>query len=354
MSVIKVSDIQISLEMTKNLIDVERYAVQWKQRADEIPRELLSRLRNASAFESIGSSNRIEGNTLTDEEVQKVLSGLNMKTFRTRDEQEVAGYAEALDIIFSDYESIPLTENHIKQLHQILMKYSDKDERHRGEYKKLDNSVAAFDENGNEIGIVFRTASAFETPMLMEQLVKETNDLFCSNLLSPLITIGLFIVHYLAIHPFQDGNGRTARLLTILLLMRAGYSYMPYYSMEKLIEDTKDSYYRCLRMTQLTFQNEKIDYRPWLEYFIALLARQTKCLDEKVLEYRSSTLLPGNEQKVIDIIKELNGAGYGDISKQIPDMKPNTLRRILRHLQSLHIIEKHGEGKGSWYCFRRS
>ena len=354
MNLIRINDVNITREMMNNIITVERYAVQWKQKEKDIPHELLSRLKNSSAFESIGSSNRIEGNTLTDEEVQRVLSGLKTKSFSTRDEQEVAGYAEVLDTVFADYDSISLTENYIKQLHQILMRYSSKDERHRGEYKKLDNSVAAFDENGKEIGIVFRTASAFETPYLMEQLVRETNELLQSNTLSPLIVTGLFIVHYLAIHPFQDGNGRSSRLLTLLLLMKSGYTYMPYYSMEKLIEDTKDSYYRSLRLTQLTFQQERTDYRPWLEYFLSILARQTKLLDKKISVYQEGRQLPGNEQRIIDIIKSLNGAGYGEISSKVPEMKPNTLRRILRHLQELRIIEKHGEGKGTWYCFRRS
>ena len=215
-----INNVSISLEANTNLMAIEEYKGRWPEKASSLTASLLGELRNIGAFESIGSSNRIEGNTLTDKEVEAFLQGLSTKSFRSRDEEEVAGYSEVLDAIYSSYDSIPFTENYIKQLHSMLLRYAGKDERLRGEYKKLENSVAAFDEDGNEIGIVFRTATPFETPLLMQQLVDETNNLFDSRLYPPLIIIALFIVHFLAIHPFQDGNGRLSRLLTTYLLLK--------------------------------------------------------------------------------------------------------------------------------------
>ncbi|WP_455297015.1 Fic family protein [Brucella pituitosa] len=145
-----------------------------------------------------------------------------------------------METIFRAYNAIPITENHIRQFHRDLLAHSTKDERHRGEWKTLDNHVEAFDENGRSLGVVFATATPFDTPRLMDELVtwlrerEETKDLY------PLRVVGIFVVVFLAIHPFQDGNVRLLRVLTTLLLLRAGYAYMPYISLESVIEQSKE------------------------------------------------------------------------------------------------------------------
>lgn len=236
----------------------------------------------------------------------------------------------------------------------MLLRYAGNDERHRGEYKKLENSVAAFDEDGNEIGIVFRTATPFETPMLMQQLVDETNNLFDSRLYPPLIIIALFIVHFLAIHPFQDGNGRLSRLLTTYLLLKNGYSYVPYYSLEKIIEESKSSYYRALRKTQLTFSSDIYDYAPWLDYFSLILRKQTENLNKKIAAYKEDNSLSPAEQEVMDCIhSKPRGVQYASIKNECQTLTDNAIRRILRKLVSLNLIEKHGTGKGMWYTAHR-
>ncbi|SFM51146.1 Fic/DOC family protein [Nitrosomonas nitrosa] len=187
----------------------------------------LSALRRVATIESIGSSTRIEGSKLSDREVEQLLSNLEIKSFTTRDEQEVAGYAEVMDLVGSKWQDIPFTENPIKQLHQILLRYSEKDTWHRGNYKINSNSVAAFDETGAQIGIVFQTASPFDTPRLMTELVAWVNQERETARLHPLLIIALCVVVFLKIHPFQDGNGRLSRVLTTLLLLQAGYAYVP-------------------------------------------------------------------------------------------------------------------------------
>ena len=242
---IQSSTLLITPEMLSLVAEIDEFKGAWRALGTLAP-ERLSALRRVATIESIGSSTRIEGSSLSDREVERLLSNLAIKSFDSRDEQEVAGYAEVMETVFASWAEVSVTENHIKQLHRDLLRYSDKDERHRGEYKTASNSVAAFDADGNQVGIVFETASPFETPRRMAELV----DWFRQaqqGALHPLIAIGIFIVVFLEIHPFQDGNGRLSRVLTTLLLLRAGYAYVPYSSLESVIEQSKEGYYLALR-----------------------------------------------------------------------------------------------------------
>ena len=261
--------------------ELEEFKGAWAGFARQRP-EQLKALKKVSTIESIGSSNRIEGNKLSDAEVEKLLSRIDKKSFKSRDEEEVAGYAELMNIIFDDYSVIPLTENYIKQLHGILLQFTGKDERHRGEYKKFTNTVIAYDPDGKEIGIVFETATPFDTPRLMEGLVEWTRKNLDDPMLHPLIVIGVFIVHFLAIHPFQDGNGRLSRALTTMLLLKKGYAYVPYSSIESIIEANKEGYYRALRRTQKDIWNDVADYGPWLSFFLTTLQKQKRHLESRV------------------------------------------------------------------------
>jgi len=221
--------LQITPEILKLIARVDEFKGAWRALGTLAP-ERLSALRRVATIESIGSSTRIEGSKLTDREVERLLSKLAIQTFETRDEQEVAGYAELMDLVFSAWQDIPFNENHIKQLHQVLLRHSEKDAWHRGQYKTNSNSVAAFDENGAQIGIVFETASPFDTPRLMAELVSWVQQEQDKAYLHPLLIIAIFVVVLLEIHPFQDGNGRLSRVLTTLLLIQAGYAYVPYSS----------------------------------------------------------------------------------------------------------------------------
>ena len=235
-----------------------------------------------ATIESIGSSTRIEGSRLSDREVEKLLSNLEIKKFDTRDEQEVAGYAGVMETVFHSFLDISITENHIRQLHRDLLRHSGKDDRHRGEYKKMPNSVAAFDETGKQIGIVFETATPFDTPRLMSELVAWLKDARADGRLHPLMIAAVFVVVFLAIHPFQDGNGRLSRVLTTLLLLQAGYAYVPYSSLESIIENSKEGYYLALRQTQGTIRSKAPDWQPWLMFFMRAMQHQKRNLAVKV------------------------------------------------------------------------
>ena len=218
--------ISIPPELVTLIGEIDEFKGAWRSLGTLAP-DRLTVLRRVATIESIGSSTRIEGSRLSDREVERLLSNLEISKFETRDEQEVAGYAGVMETVFANADAIAPTENHIKQLHRDLMIFSDKDQRHRGEYKINPNNVSAFDSEGREVGIVFETASPFDTPRLMRELVGWTASALNERQFHPLLVIAIFVVTFLEIHPFQDGNGRLSRILTTLLLLRAGYAYVP-------------------------------------------------------------------------------------------------------------------------------
>ncbi len=212
--------------------------------------ERFSALRVLATIESIGSSTRIEGSLLSDSQVSALLKGLDIHSFRSRDDQEVAGYAKTMSQIHKNYDKINITENNIKFLHKTMMQFSEKDRWHPGEYKKHPNHVAAYDAEGKQIGIVFETASPFDTPQLMKTLISKTVKMLDDDETHPLLAISDFILRFLAIHPFQDGNGRLSRVLTNLILLRCGYDFVMFSSHERIIEANKENYYGALRVSQ--------------------------------------------------------------------------------------------------------
>src|SRR5277367_3884951 len=294
-----IRNITITPEILKLIAEIDEFKGRWKV-IETLAPEKLTALRRIATIESVGSSTRIEGSKLSDAEVEKLLSGLHTKSFASRDEEEVAGYADAMDLIFEGYDAIASTENHIKQLHGVLLKYSTKDQEHRGEYKTVTNNVEAFGPDGKSLGVVFETATPFETPGWMKEIVDWYNQSVQEEIHHPLILIGIFIVVFLAIHPFRDGNGRLSRVLTTLLLLRAGYGYVPYSSMEGVIETNKDSYYLALRRTQQTIRAGSQNWEPWLVFFLKTMVRQKDNLAARVKQEQSlRASLPALSRQII-------------------------------------------------------
>jgi Fic family protein len=345
---LKTDAIEITPELLCLIAEIDEFKGAWRALGTLAP-ERLKALRRVATIESIGSSTRIEGSKLTDREVERLLANLEIKKFDTRDEQEVAGYAEAMETIFHAWQDIPITENHIKQLHRDLLRYSEKDERHRGEYKTLSNSVAAFDENGKQIGIVFETAAPFDTPRLMAELVAWLDEVRELKRTHPLLVVALFIVVFLEIHPFQDGNGRLSRVLTTLLLLQAGYAYVPYSSLESVIENSKEGYYLGLRQTQRTIRTNAPNWGPWLLFFLRALQQQKRRMATKMeLEKTIMAALPELAVQIIDHARQHGRVTMGDIVK-VTGASRNTLKEHFRHLRVQGHLEKHGVGKGTWY-----
>jgi len=343
--------IQITPEVLGLIARIDEFKGTWRALGTLAP-DRLSALRRVATIESIGSSTRIEGSKLSDREVEQLLSNLEIKTFATRDEQEVGGYAELMDLVFSSWQDIPFTENHIKQLHQTLLGYSEKDSRHRGHYKTHSNSVAAFDENGAQIGIVFQTASPFDTPRLMTELVAWVNQNREAGRLHPLLVIALCVVVFLEIHPFQDGNGRLSRVLTTLLLLQAGYAYVPYSSLESVVEQNKETYYLALRQTQGTIRTEAPNWQPWLVFFLRSLTEQVRRLEIKVERERLVLAsLPKLSLQVVEFAREHGRVTIGE-SIRLTGASRNTLKQHFRALVRRGYLNQHGSGRGVWYELR--
>jgi len=339
--------INITPEILNLISEIDEFKGQWKTIGMLMP-EKLNQLRKVATIESIGSSTRIEGVKLSDQEVEKLLSNIGMQSFKTRDEQEVAGYADAMQMIFDTYDEIRLTENHVKQMHSILLKYSTKDSRHKGDYKKLSNNVEAFDPDGKSLGIIFQTTSPFDTPREMQELIEWTNNELEKKELHPLLVISAFVVYFLAVHPFQDGNGRLSRVLTTLLLMKSSYKYVPYSSLEKVVEENKESYYVSLRRSQKEMLTDQADIGHWLLFFLRALQKQKNSLQKKIDNLKLTTKLPELSEKIIEVIKNQGRANMTELN-QLTGSNKNTLKLRLRELVNDNILTKHGAGKSTYY-----
>ncbi len=310
--------------------------------------EKLTRLRKIATIESIGSSTRIEGARLSDAEVEALLSHIQQKSFTSRDEQEVAGYAEVMELIFSSHADIQLTENYIKQLHSLLLQYSKKDERHRGRYKTLDNHVEAFDVDGKSLGIIFHTTSPFDTPFQMTELIHWTRESLADKSLHPLLIIAVFVVVFLRIHPFQDGNGRLSRVLTTLLLLKANYLYVPYSSLEQVIEQNKEGYYLALRQTQNTLDKEDPHWSPWLRFFLQSLKAQKDKLAAKIDIEQARTYLPEESLLMLEHVREKERITTREAEK-ITQKPRSTIKKRLSDLTAAGYLVRCGKGRGTWY-----
>ena len=351
MGMFNISSLIITPKILARISEIDEFKGAWRALGTLAPERLLS-LRRVATIESIGSSTRIEGSKLSDQDVQRLLSNLEIKSFETRDEQEVAGYAEVMEVIFSSWNDITITENHIQQLHRDMLKHSHKDEHHRGAYKTSSNSVAAFDETGAQIGIVFETASPFDTPRLMQELVIWYQSAIEDRDMHPLLAIGVFVVVFLEIHPFQDGNGRLSRVLTTLLLLRSGYTYVSYSSLESVIEQSKEAYYLALRQTQGTIRSSNPEWTPWLDFFLSALQRQMLRLKTRVeREKLLIGTMPELAAKIVELTREQGRLSMADAVK-LTGANRNTLKQHFRALVNDGHLELHGQARGAWYSLR--
>jgi Fic family protein len=343
-----INTLKITPEILKLIAEIDEFKGSWKALGMLAP-ERLAALRKVATIESIGSSTRIEGGKLSDRQIETLLSNIDNKSFTTRDEQEVAGYADVMQILFDSWETIPITENYIKQLHSILLQYSYKDERHRGNYKSVNNHIEAFDVGGKSLGILFTTASPMMTTVLMQELVDWTRTAFTEKQLHPLLIIGIFIVRFLAVHPFQDGNGRLSRVITTLLLLKSGYTYVPFSSLETVIEDNKDSYYLALRRTQKDLDTNNPDWNPWLLFFLRSLKRQKDRLEMKLeREKIMRSSLPELSVSILELAKEHGRITTREI-ETLTQASRSTIKSRIKELIDMKKLSRNGKGRSTWY-----
>lgn len=328
---------------------IDQLQGQWTGGANLSP-QVLGRLKKSVLITSTGASTRIEGSHLSDSDVEKLMRGINIQKFRDRDKQEVKGYYELLSNVFSAWKTIKLSENTIKYFHKEILKYVEKDKRHRGDYKKQENKVHMINAAGDSIGILFNTTDAYLTPKSMQELIEWTQQALAEDKYHPLLIIGNFLVEFLRIHPFQDGNGRLSRVLTNLLLLQYGYAYMPYISHEKLVEDNKPEYYMALRKCQNSFDTKKETIIPWLEFFLNLFLEQSKHAVDLLSAENVEQLLTKKQHAVWEYLKKGNVATPLEISKAT-GVAYATVRQALNKLLNLKQIKRIGQGRSTSYKF---
>lgn len=344
-----ISSLVITADILAVISELDEFKGAWIAIGRLTP-DRLSNLRRVATIESVGSSTRIEGVKMTDREVESLLSNLDNKGFKSRDEQEVAGYANVMETVLESWNAIDLTENHVKQLHRDLLRHADKDQRHRGEYKTLDNHIEAFGPDGQSRGVIFATATPFETPAKTAGLVTWASNALDERTQHPLLVIAVFVVVFLAIHPFQDGNGRLSRILTTLLLLRAGYAYVPYASLESIIEHNKEAYYLALRQTQGTIDTDAPDWQPWVTYFLNALQRQKARLETKLQRERIILgELPELSVQILEIAREHGRVTVAD-AVNVTGASRNTIKHHVKTLTSNGHLDRHGAGRGTWYA----
>ncbi len=333
-------------QRSRILSELDEFKGHWR-RIKEINQERLGQLRQITTIESAGASTRIEGAELSDSEVARVLQGLSRDSFRSRDESEVIGYGELHTLIYESFKDLSLTENHILQLHGILLKHSMKDEQHRGHYKTHQNDVEAQHPDGTR-EVIFKTATPFDTPRLMRELIDNTNTALEADELHPVTIIACFVVNFLAIHPFQDGNGRLSRALTNLLLLRAGYEYVPYTSIERIVEENKAAYYAALRNSQIPMKEDPTRFGPWLDFFVKVLRTQKRNLEAKLDLEGSMLRLSATQQKILEKVRALGRTTSVNLAHAL-DIPWRNVRYHLDSLTKRGLITAHGERRGRFY-----
>lgn len=347
----------IPAEIWSRITKIDELKGQWIAGARLSP-QVLSRLKRSVLITSTGASTRIEGAKLSDEDVERLMRGIDIQKFTDRDKQEVQGYYELLEKVFDSWGNLTFGESSIKHFHKELLKYVKKDEHHRGEYKKKENQVQMINAAGESVGILFDTTKAYLTPKEMQELVEWTQKALAEKKYHPLLIVGNFLVEFLQIHPFQDGNGRLSRVLTNLLLLKEEYLYMPYASHEKFIEDNKPEYYLALRQSQKTFLpakalatagktgNETII--PWLDFFLTIFLKQSEMAIGLLSKENIERLLTQKQLAVWSYLQKVDNAAPREISEKTKVAYP-TVRQAIDKLLRLKKIERIGQGRSTSY-----
>lgn len=339
--------IKLDQEILSQIGKIDQFKGYWKGSLLLSP-QILGRLKSWVIITSTGSSTRIEGSEMSDQQIAQFLRGLKSNPPKNRDEEEVAGYADLLGRVFDSYETMKLTEGWILQFHEMLLHFSKKDLNHKGKYKRTNNTVAMINEKGEQV-ILFDPTPPHLVSFEMKEIIDWTNEQLSSKEIHPILVIANFIFEFLAIHPFSDGNGRVSRALTNFLLLKSGYSYVPYLSLDEIIEQTKTDYYLSLRKTQKKHKTKEEDITPWLKYFVSILLEQAKRSESLIKLENPEQLISKKQLLIYDSFKnkELSvGEIYLLLDEKVPKV---TIKQALNRLLKLRLIERMGQGRATRY-----
>jgi Fic family protein len=341
-------DFAVNQQIIKKISYIDSFRGKWNL-VEQKENKYLKELRKIATIESIGSSTRIEGVHLTDNEIKELLENMDITKLVTRDQQEVVGYYDVLELIFESYSDIQISQNYILQLHQRLLKYSNKDDRHRGSYKNLSNKVVANYPDGTQ-KVIFNTTEPHLVESEMNDLIDWVNHEFQNNEIHHLVIIALFIYEFLSIHPFQDGNGRLSRLLTNLLLLKNDYQFIQYVSFENIIEQKKKIYYEALMDGQKDRYSENEKIYSWVVFFLDSIETLVHRLEQKYDMFKSKGgYINDRQKKIIDFISANQPIKLTDLVSVLPDISSHTLKKDLQYLKSEQFIDSIGKLKGTIY-----
>jgi|LakMenEpi03Aug12_release.lakeMendotaPanAssembly.Ray.scaffolds.fasta_scaffold26428_5 Fic family protein len=346
---------EISPEMLRLIAEIEEFRGRWGAHSFTLRNhssESLEQMRRLATISSIGASTRIAGSSLSNQEVATLLANPERRPLSSQDEEEVAGYADAIRLVLDSWNSLTVSEEHLRQLHTVLLQHSakgDKDHHLRGEYKRVPNHVAVVDESGEMKGTILETSSPAETPRKMERLLGWYAEAERSGELHPLLVTGMFIAWFLAIHPFDEGNGRLSRILTTLLLLRAGYAHVTYASLEQIIEGTMAFHDAALRKTQQTLNSPLPDWGSWLLFFLRSLVHQKDQLMAR-MDSREKVLPELTElaSRLIRLLADVPALSVA-AAVQATGANRNTVKATLRNLAARELLVARGKGRGAHY-----
>ncbi|OGY69611.1 MAG: hypothetical protein A3H61_04820 [Candidatus Jacksonbacteria bacterium RIFCSPLOWO2_02_FULL_44_20] len=334
---------KLTQDILKKVAEIDEFKGAW-MKLKLLHSHILPQLEWVALLQSSASSTRIEGSEMSDKDVEDFLQGLNIQKFRDCDKQEVQGYKELLETVCANYETTPFTENTIKGFHKILLQYSQKDERHLGEYKKHPNTVVAFDANGKQLGIIFKTTEPYLTPKEIQELLERTGAWIRGEDKHRLLIIAEFIVDFLSIHPFQDGNGRLSRILTNFLLLQHGYEFVRFSSLESVIESNKRLYYLALRRSQKDRGKKNETIEPWINFFLDVLVTMTRTLKLKVEDKGISIQISEREQKVLEYVNKHQRVTSTDVMNKY-SIGQRAASKILLQMVEKKLLIRQGKGK---------
>ncbi|MFZ1720810.1 MAG: Fic family protein [Candidatus Moraniibacteriota bacterium] len=337
----------LSQEILQKISKIDEFRGLWKGSLRLSP-QTLGRLKRSVLITSTGASTRIEGSRMSDEEVARLIQGLKSTPPKGRDAEEVAGYADLLGQIFDHWQTLKITEGQVLHFHKILLNFSEKDKTHKGAYKTTNNKVVMRKENGTEI-VIFEPTKPFLTKKEMDDVIYWLNDEMERKETHPLILIANFIFEFLAIHPFTDGNGRLSRALTTLLLLKTGYTYVPYVSLDEIIEEKKIGYYLALRRTQSKHKTKKEDITEWINFLLDALLEQVKRAKAIMDKDQPEKLLSEKQLAVYQLFQD-DTLSVSEVSTLLRDSIPMaTLKQALPRLVALRLIERIGAGRATRY-----
>lgn len=336
-------NLDLDWALSNLLSQIEQFNATWRYIAQQ-QGQILLQLKHIATISSVGGSTRIEGAKMTDVQIDTFLKNVDISQLLDRDQQEVISYYQALEIIFESFPNIDISQNHLLHLHNLLLKYSQKDNWHKGKYKQQNNSIQAVYPDGSSYTIFETTAAGYSTEEAMSALFTW----YQADTETPtLIKIAAFVYEFLSIHPFQDGNGRLSRLISTLLLLKTNYIWIQYVSLEHEIEQRKAEYYQILRHCQAHRPQENIT--SWIFFFLSALHNIQEKLNTKLQAATPADELSPKEKKIVALINYIPNLQSSEIAEKLKMALPS-VKKLLSTLVQKNILKKHGQGKSTFYA----